>query len=102
MKHLFIALICTVIGFSASASDLTPKNELRKSIKVELEIKTNSKKSENGNFFRIQRAFTFHDSCGQAITVYVSAPHGTYWAEMGSTASHYVIDHLDSAGCYQP
>ncbi|MGY0035828.1 hypothetical protein [Pedobacter sp. NJ-S-72] len=85
MKHLFIAIICTVIGFSASASDLTLKknsplvNEVEikiisKESKNEVTIPTTKNTSETG-FFRISRSFLFEDACGEMWIIYVSGPN---------------------------
>ncbi|PUZ24659.1 hypothetical protein GA0116948_105303 [Chitinophaga costaii] len=94
MKKLFFVLICTVVGLSASANSPKSKKNSIEPIKVEIGMRTTE------SAFRIQKSFVFHDSCGQTITVYVSAPNGTFWADMGSVAGHYVVDHLDSNGCF--
>lgn len=50
--------------------------------------------------FRIQRAILTQDLCGNHIVVYVSGPSGTTWLQMYDVALEYVVDHMDSNGCY--
>ena len=110
MKNLFIALICTVIGFSASASNSTPKKNLPSIDKVELKTISKENKEEGftvstksnseTSFFRIQRKFLFEDGCGNMWILYVSGPNSSSYSDMYYFALHEFVNGADSHGCY--
>ncbi|WP_131538034.1 hypothetical protein [Pedobacter nototheniae] len=108
MKHLFIALICTAIGFSASASDLTPKHNMLATVKTTVkindsqsEIKASNSKNESLSLFRKQMVFTFHDDCGQQLTVWVSGPSAASFISMYDTALDYAANQMTAGhGCF--
>lgn len=108
MKHLFIALICTAIGFSASASDLTPKNNVLTTVKTAVkiennksEIKASTTKNESLSLYRKQMVFTFHDDCGQQLTVWVSGPSAATFISMYDTALTYAANQMvNCGGCF--
>lgn len=102
MKKLSIAFICMFFAFATMAGDVNTGKTSGNPIRVELDLNNSSRNGNTASAFRIQKPFTFHDSCGQTITVYVSAPNGTYWADMGVVAGHYMLDHMNSSGCYIP
>lgn len=100
MKKLLIALICTVIGFSASANDLTPKRGMPAEAKAEVVAPLNTNRVETGNFakspmslFRRQMNFTFTTACGYDIIVYVSGPSSASNLSLWQTAwAHFQHD----------
>jgi hypothetical protein len=112
MKHLFIALLCTVIGFSASASDLTPKKkdaptgiktELKTDLKKKIkntDVKVSVNKDETLGLYRRQMAFLFHDMCGNAMVVYASGGHSVSVGEMYGFCHDYVEAHTGANGCF--
>ncbi|WP_131539617.1 hypothetical protein [Pedobacter nototheniae] len=105
MKHLFIALICTIIGFSAFAADRAPKKDLPVVTKIEVKTTSNvntyiTKNNKKSKFFRIQRSFTFTDFCGGTYIIYVSAPNGTSYNSMGATAINAFTSNFDNGGCF--
>lgn|GEM_PF-922705 len=109
MKHLFIALICTIIGFSASANDLASKKALPVVTKVEIKTISNGNttyvtksKNKKSRLFRIQRQYQFTDFCGGTYIIYVSAPNGTSYNSMGATAINAFTSNFDNSGCFHP
>jgi len=111
MKKLFFALICTAIGFSASAKDLSVKKGLPAKTRVETSttFKTaNSIEKQNLptaqlGFFRRQMNFTFTDSCGKSYTVYVSGPSSASNHSLWETAFIHFKGNVmaDYWGCYR-
>lgn len=106
MKKLFFALICTAIGFSASANDSNPKKS--SSIKADTEVTVtldgykSSKKlaKSNNNAFRIQRSFRFTDFCGKTYILTVTSPNGTSYNDMGAAAINAWTSNFDNFGCF--
>ncbi|MFP3596849.1 hypothetical protein [Chryseobacterium sp. SIMBA_029] len=110
MKHLFIALICTLIGFSASASDLTPKKNLPLPNKVEIKITSKENKiyvaiaSTKNNSQTIsarrQKKFLLEDACGQMWIIYVSGPDNVSDSTMYYVARNAFANGFDNDGCF--
>jgi hypothetical protein len=107
MKKLFIALFCTVIGFSAYAKDSNPKGTAPVVIKTELKTtssENNTKpvesKTEKTSARRHQYAFNFRDQCGQVMTVWVSAGNDVTQSDMFGTAHEYASGTLTANGCF--
>jgi hypothetical protein len=78
MKHLFIALVCTVMGFSAMASEGTPSKTLPLSKNAPEKVafekiaseKTAVEKKATEKSTKLRRrttAYIFHLSCGDVI-----------------------------------
>lgn len=111
MKKLFFALICTAIGFSASASDLSPKKPTNET-KIEraslntIRVETENSAIAKSSLFRRQMNFTFTDACGESWTVYVSGPSSESNYSLYLTAWSHFVEHTISVdnrtGCYQP
>ncbi|TWF40385.1 hypothetical protein FHW36_10467 [Chitinophaga polysaccharea] len=111
MKHLLIALICTLIGFSSSASNSTPKKTLP-FVNKQVELKTISKENKNEiivsstqsntetGLLRIQRQFLFEDACGNMWIIYVSGPSSATYSQMYGVAQHDFVAGADSNGCF--
>lgn len=106
MKKLVFAFACLAIGtgaFATTAKNTIPAEKME-TVKTpaagKSEIKAGTRKQAESKF-RIQKAFSMWDACGQQITVYVSAPNGTAWDVMYQVAIDHVIDCLNSSGCYQ-
>lgn len=105
MKHLFIALICTVIGFNASASDLAPKKNASSAKNIEVKIdmvKKDVKSSEVSNTItntrRLAYGWKFKDACGNTMTVWCT---GTSIRGMYAAAEAYVEEHTSWwSGCF--
>lgn len=104
MKKLVLAFACLAIGSAAfaTAAKSTLPAEKRETTKTTAKpvIKATTQKQQESKF-RIQKSFSMWDACGQMITVWVSAPHGTQWDVMYQVAIDHVIDCLNSSGCYQ-
>lgn len=109
MKKLFFALICTVIGFSASASNLTPEKETPAVAKVETtttfkagkSIETVKLSEAQLGLFRRQMNFTFQDACGKGLTIYVSGASAASDRDLWKFAWDYFVNaiiHSDN-GC---
>ncbi|MBB6237519.1 hypothetical protein HDC90_002141 [Pedobacter sp. AK013] len=108
MKHLFFALICSVIGFSAVANGLTPKNTpfITKNIEVKtivkehkITLKIKGNKTEKASRFRRVRTDFYVDNCGQGWWITVTAPDGYSNYQMTQLGAAYVSSHMDSHGC---
>lgn len=111
MKKLFFALICTAIGFSASANNLTSKRGT--TIETKIEASTTFKRNtsiENGplsaeklGLFRRQMNFTFTDACGKSYVVYVSGPSSASDYSLWQTANIHFRGNVmaDYWGCYR-
>lgn len=107
MKRLFIAVLCSVIGMSAYASDLTPTV---KPTVATLELKTASnegkfevstKEQSIDKSRRRQMMFTFYDHCGNGMNVWVSGASGasdyTLWC---AAFDHAVYASVNGGGCF--
>lgn len=111
MKKLFFALICTAIGFSASANHLTSKREA--TIETKIEASTTFKRinsiekgqlsAEKLGFFRRQMNFTFTDACGKSYVIYVSGPSSASNYSLWETANIHFRGNVmaDYWGCYR-
>ncbi|RZK21479.1 MAG: hypothetical protein EOO86_00950 [Pedobacter sp.] len=110
MKKLFFALICTAIGFSASANDLTSgryateaKIEAVTTYKKTTSIETGKLSAEKLGFFRRQMNFIFTDACGDSYVVYVSGPSSASNYDLWKTANIHFRGKVmaDYWGCYR-
>lgn len=109
MKHLFIALVCTVMGFSTYASS-TPKKSLPFVVKKEVKAVVATNKAElastkNNNkataaFFRKQYSFCYYDGCGQVMTVWVSAGNNVSVSDMEMAGATYAYGTLSGNMCF--
>ncbi|WP_157962806.1 hypothetical protein [Chitinophaga deserti] len=103
MKRLVLAMLCLTLGAGAFAADSKTAKPADK--KVEAKMTTNndivvSNKKMKESKFRIQRAILTQDLCGNHIVVWVSGPNNASWVSMYDTAVTYVVNHMDSNGCY--
>lgn len=111
MKKLFFALICTAIGFSASANDLTSGRAATTETKVEAattskgnnSIETGKLSTEKLGFFRRQMNFIFTDACGESYVIYVSGPSSASNYDLWKTANIHFRGNVmaDYWGCYR-
>ncbi|KQN38469.1 hypothetical protein ASE92_03265 [Pedobacter sp. Leaf41] len=111
MKKLFFALICTAIGFSASANNVTSKRDATTETKIEAaptfkrnnSIETGRLSAEKLGFFRRQMNFTFTDACGKSYVVYVSGPSSASNYSLWETANIHFRGNVmaDYWGCYR-
>jgi len=111
MKHLFIALLCTLFGLSTYASDVLPKKNLPLASKNALTVKVaeanesfdlQAFKNENtNNFFRVQRVFYYFNWCGtKRYAVYVSGPNSsTYDSLYNFSWDWFQNSDLYESGC---
>jgi hypothetical protein len=100
MKHLLALIMCAVLGTSAYANNVSPKKELpAKQIEVTINLDKNENKKSKA--FRRQMCFTYHDACGQTLTVYVSGGSSTHYLLFESVADNYFLDHLGSDFCFK-
>lgn len=107
MRKLFIALVCTVIGFSAYANGTNPKEAAPAVTKTEVRTipnENNGKPLENetekGTLRRRQMAFTFYDGCGTQMTVWVSGGSSSTDGDLYGTAYAYAAGTLTGSGCF--
>nr|WP_162988909.1 hypothetical protein [Pedobacter schmidteae] len=104
MKHLFIALICSFMAAGAYANDLSPKEAAAVVTKAEVKKAAKLNKSDaktvetEKTAFRRQKAFYFYDSCGQMLTVWVSAGNSVSDASMAQTAYNYAGGYANAGG----
>lgn len=104
MKKIVFALACLVIGSAAIAAEPNTTVPAEKKATVRTTNKSGIKVGpvkKQESKFRIQKSFTMFDSCGQQITVWVSAPNGTSWDVMYQVAIDHVIGCLNDQNCYQ-
>ncbi|WP_316795232.1 hypothetical protein [Pedobacter agri] len=108
MKKLFFALICTAIGFSASANDLTVRRSETKIaaatiFKKNTSIETEKLSVEKLGLFRRQMNFTFTDACGKSYVIYVSGPSSASNYSLWETANIHFRGNVmaDYWGCYR-
>lgn len=106
MKNLFIALLCTTIGFNASAENLKPSSTSSVVVKAEVESSSNNKreikvtenKAATTAAYRRSLGWKFKDSCGNTMTVWVT---GSDINQMYNTAEAYAEDHTSWwSGCF--
>lgn len=109
MKHLLAALICTVIGTSAYAHKSIPVKTLPAVKTVVSKLNENKgqrnqqnsdNKNQGNQFFRRQLAFVFMDSCGQQMTVWVSAGSSATTLSMEHYAYAYASNTTTADGCF--
>lgn len=107
MKKLFIALVCTVIGFSAYANGTNPKEAAPVVKKTDVRTvpnENNSKPAESETekeaLRRRQMAFTFYDGCGTQMTVWVSGGSWSTDGDLYGTAYAYAESTLTGNGCF--
>lgn len=107
MKYLLMAVMCTVIGTSVYAKDANTKKDEPVVTKIEVKAKSNDSqesvaeiKNTKDAKFRKQLAFTYYDTCGQSLTVYVSAGNAVSAASMEQTAYYYACGYASVTGCF--
>jgi hypothetical protein len=97
MKHLFLALFCTIIGVGAFAGNPVSKTTGPAVNKVEVVSVSNQKtaaKTTAKSSFVIQRVFQITDMCGNTWNIYVSG--GSYVDAYGAAVSWA---YNNSVGC---
>lgn len=107
MKQIFIALICTVIGFNASANNLEIKKEVHFTfVDAAAKIKNHDiKVAYIGNLqaglLRREKVFRFTDACGVKWDIHVFAPNNTSnWAMWVEASSFFEQGTWGNDGCY--
>jgi len=103
MKRIFIAIAFATIGLGAYANETTPVKSAvintENTVSNTLKAESNSAKIELGQFRR-QMNFTFTDSCGKRMTVYVSGGSALHDADFWYTAYTYAQGTMDAQGCF--
>jgi len=94
MKHLFIALFCTVIGLNASA--LTNPEKMSKPKTITLNMKSITK---NQKALKKYASWFYQDGCGNSLTIVVEAPDGTPRWQMLRAANEHFRSKLDDNLC---
>lgn len=109
MKYLFLALICTITGFTATASDTNPINKITatttviKASKSENSVTLNlvASKGQTYIMLRKERVYRFTDSCGVTWAIHVFASDGTPNKDMWITAMDFFDNGISyEDGCY--
>lgn len=105
MKSLILALLCTAVGFSASADDLKPKKVNDEGTKAQISVyldadgKAISEKEAN-KMWRKKAHYYFTDGCGNRMDVWVSCGSCSD-TSLYQTAYNYASDHTDWWGCFE-
>jgi len=102
MKNILFALICTVIGFTASANDLTLKKEtaLTKTIALP-QVQNIYLQSKTSSLLKKERVFRFTDACGVQWDIHVFAPNGTSnWSMYVDATFFFEQGTWGNNGCY--
>jgi len=95
MKKLIFALLCTAIGFSATANTTKPvKTETSHTVSVKMST-SNTKKSS----FVKYASWLYQDSCGNSLTIVVEAPNDTPRWKMLQAANAHFLSKLDDHLC---
>ncbi|MDN3588856.1 hypothetical protein QWY86_19405 [Pedobacter aquatilis] len=103
MKRIFIAIVFATISIVAYANENTVVKptviNTEKTVPNNLKVESNPAKIELGQFRR-QMNFTFTDSCGKKMTVYVSGGNSLHDADFWYTAYTFAQGTMDAQGCF--
>lgn len=102
MKNILFALICTMVGFSASANDLKLKKEASFTKTIALpQVQNIYLQSKTNSLLKKERVFRFTDACGVQWDIHVFAPNGTSnWSMYVDATSFFEQGTWGNNGCY--
>lgn len=106
MKNIFFALICTVIGFGATANASTLKKEIVSTSPVREatalpQVQNLYLQSKTNSLLKKERVFRFTDACGVQWDIHVFAPNGTSnWSMFIDASFFFEQGTWGNNGCY--
>ncbi|GGE46846.1 hypothetical protein EV200_104304 [Pedobacter psychrotolerans] len=109
MRKIFFAVICALIGFSASANDLklkvSPVAKLFKNVAIEKNVYLDVSNKQS-SLLRRAKTFQFTDACGTKWNIHVSgANHVDDMTLMQSAVNYFdngIADGWFGDGCFHP